>query len=86
MKIMTKSPRKVQKWSQKSPDLIPKAYPVLVPLNTAPRPNVGQILVDEFITMGFLPTRLQVSCLTIAPRFDTKMNASLIARRTTLTG
>ena len=25
MKITTKSPRKVQKWSQKSPDLVPKA-------------------------------------------------------------
>jgi polo-like kinase 1 len=34
--------------------------------------------------MGFLPTRLPVSCLTMAPRFDTKMNASLIARRTPL--
>jgi len=51
----------------------------------ARRPSVGEILKDDFMTMGFLPTRLPVSCLTMAPRFDTKMNASLIARRTPLT-
>jgi len=50
----------------------------------AKRPNVADILKDDFMTMGFLPTRLPVSCLTMAPRFDTKMNASLIARRTPL--
>jgi len=49
------------------------------------RPSVDEILRDDFMTMGFLPTRLPVSCLTMAPRFDTKMNASLIARRTPLT-
>jgi len=48
------------------------------------RPSVAEILKDDFMTMGFLPTRLPVSCLTMAPRFDTKMNASLIARRTPL--
>merc|ERR1719244_1490499 len=48
------------------------------------RPSVGEILRDEFMTMGYLPPRLPVSCLTMAPRFDTKMNASLIARRTPL--
>jgi len=51
----------------------------------ASRPSVDEILRDDFMTMGFLPTRLPVSCLTMAPRFDTKMNASLIARRTPLT-
>ena len=31
--------------------------------------------------MGFLPSRLPVSCLTVSPRFDTLVNASLIAGR-----
>jgi len=45
------------------------------------RPSVKEILADDFMTMGYLPPRLPVSCLTMAPRFDTKNNASLIARR-----
>merc|ERR1719481_156701 len=45
------------------------------------RPSVAEILGDDFMTMGYLPHRLPVSCLTMAPRFDTKNNASLIARR-----
>jgi len=49
------------------------------------RPSVAEILQDDFMTMGYLPHRLPVSCLTMAPRFDTKSNASLIARRTPLT-
>ena len=32
------------------------------------RPSVAEILKDDFMTMGFLPTRLPVSCLTMAPR------------------
>jgi len=48
------------------------------------RPCVADILGDDFMTMGYLPHRLPVSCLTMAPRFDTKANASLIARRTPL--
>ena len=48
------------------------------------RPSVKEILQDDFMTMGFNPQRLPVSCLTMAPRFDTKDNASLIARRTPL--
>eukprot|EP00092_Neocalanus_flemingeri_P056087 GFUD01066417.1.p1 GENE.GFUD01066417.1~~GFUD01066417.1.p1 ORF type:complete len:583 (+),score=177.10 GFUD01066417.1:138-1886(+) len=48
------------------------------------RPSVAEILKDDFMTMGYLPPRLPVSCLTMAPRFDTKNNASLIARRTPL--
>ena len=48
------------------------------------RPSVKEILRDDFMTMGFNPQRLPVSCLTMAPRFDTKNNASLIARRTPL--
>eukprot|EP00090_Calanus_glacialis_P027990 TRINITY_DN4468_c0_g1_i1.p1 TRINITY_DN4468_c0_g1~~TRINITY_DN4468_c0_g1_i1.p1 ORF type:complete len:584 (-),score=171.22 TRINITY_DN4468_c0_g1_i1:514-2265(-) len=50
----------------------------------AKRPSVAEILRDDFMTMGYLPPRLPVSCLTMAPRFDTKNNASLIARRTPL--
>lgn len=45
------------------------------------RPTIGDILNDDFMTMGYLPPRLPVSCLTMAPRFDTKNNQSLIARR-----
>ena len=48
------------------------------------RPSVAEILQDDFMTMGYLPPRLPVSCLTMAPRFDTKANQSLIARRTPL--
>ena len=47
----------------------------------ARRPSVEEILKDIFMTMGFLPSRLPVSCLTLAPTFDTLMNASLIAGR-----
>ncbi len=43
------------------------------------RPTVGDILRDDFMTMGYLPPRLPVSCLTMAPRFDPKVN--LIASR-----
>ena len=42
----------------------------------ARRPSVGEILKDDFMTMGFLPSRLPVSCLTVSPRFDTLTNAS----------
>ena len=48
------------------------------------RPSVADILKDDFMTMGYLPPRLPVSCLTTEPRFDMKKNASLIARRTPL--
>ena len=48
------------------------------------RPCVKEILEDDFMTMAYLPPRLPVSCLTMAPRFDTKPDQSLIARRTPL--
>ena len=37
------------------------------------RPTIGQVLNDDFITTGYMPSRLPTSCLTMAPRFDTKM-------------
>merc|ERR1719361_2666725 len=37
------------------------------------RPAINQILNDDFITQGYMPSRLPTSCLTMAPRFDTKM-------------
>lgn len=43
------------------------------------RPTIGQILEDDFITQGYMPSRLPTSCLTMAPRFDTKM--AQISRR-----
>ncbi|XP_042243081.1 serine/threonine-protein kinase PLK1-like [Homarus americanus] len=36
------------------------------------RPNVDTILADDFMTMGYIPTRLPTSCLTMAPRFDSR--------------
>ena len=39
------------------------------------------ILHDEFMTCGYIPTRLPLSCLTMAPRFDAKLNSSIIAVR-----
>jgi hypothetical protein len=36
------------------------------------------------MTMGYLPSRLPTSCLSMAPRFDIKHNASLVARRNPL--
>uniref|UniRef100_A0A1B6FL54 polo kinase n=3 Tax=Cuerna arida TaxID=1464854 RepID=A0A1B6FL54_9HEMI len=35
------------------------------------RPTVRQILQSEFMSEGFLPSQLPVSCLTMAPRNDT---------------
>jgi len=49
------------------------------------RPSVSEILKDDFMTMGYLPARLPTSVLSMAPRFDQKLNASLIARRAPLT-
>lgn len=49
------------------------------------RPTVSEILRDDFMTMGYLPPRLPVSCLSMAPRFDTKQNISALARRNPLT-
>ncbi|KAF2896488.1 hypothetical protein ILUMI_09691 [Ignelater luminosus] len=34
------------------------------------RPKVQQLLNHEFLTSGFTPSSLPVSCLTMAPRFD----------------
>ncbi|CAL4150380.1 unnamed protein product, partial [Meganyctiphanes norvegica] len=45
------------------------------------RPNVGDILQDDFMTMGYIPTRLPTSCLTMAPRFDARINQSIVARK-----
>ena len=45
------------------------------------RPAVDIVLKDEFMTCGYTPTRLPLSCLTMAPRFDAKLNSSIIAVR-----
>jgi len=42
------------------------------------RPTIKEILQDDFMTMGYLPSRLPVSCLTMAPKFD-RPNMSMIA-------
>jgi polo-like kinase 1 len=33
------------------------------------------------MTCGYMPTRLPLSCLTMAPRFDARLNSSIIAVR-----
>ncbi|KAK8731564.1 hypothetical protein OTU49_007371 [Cherax quadricarinatus] len=43
------------------------------------RPNVDVILADDFMTLGYIPTRLPTSCLTMAPRFDSR--CSIVATR-----
>ncbi|KAK2718492.1 serine/threonine-protein kinase PLK1-like [Artemia franciscana] len=45
------------------------------------RPTVHQVLTDDFMTLGYVPSRLPLSCLTMAPRFDTKLNSSIVAVR-----
>jgi polo-like kinase 1 len=44
------------------------------------RPTIKEILQDDFMTMGYLPPRLPVSCLTMAPKFD-RPNMSMIAQQ-----
>ncbi|XP_072124563.1 serine/threonine-protein kinase PLK1 [Mobula birostris] len=34
------------------------------------RPNIHELLNDEFFTSGYLPVRLPTTCLTMAPRFS----------------
>ena len=50
----------------------------LLQYEPARRPSVEEILKDDFLTTGFLPSRLPVSCLTVAPMFDTLMNDYVI--------
>lgn len=44
-------------------------------------PNVDQVLNDDFMTQGYMPSRLPLSCLTMPPRFDPRLNNSIIAVR-----
>ncbi|XP_073739042.1 LOW QUALITY PROTEIN: serine/threonine-protein kinase PLK1-like [Callorhinus ursinus] len=34
------------------------------------RPTIHELLSDNFLTSGYIPTRLPITCLTIAPRFS----------------
>ncbi|XP_060561432.1 serine/threonine-protein kinase PLK1-like [Ruditapes philippinarum] len=45
------------------------------------RPNMDNILEDEFFTSGYLPSRLPTSCLTMAPRFDTLAKSESMHRK-----
>ncbi|CAD7683656.1 unnamed protein product [Nyctereutes procyonoides] len=36
----------------------------------AARPTIHELLNDEFFTSGYIPARLPITCLTIAPRFS----------------
>merc|ERR1719351_241953 len=43
------------------------------------RPSLEAMLKDDFMTLGYMPHNLPVSCLTMAPRFDARDRAPLIA-------
>ncbi|XP_045175493.2 serine/threonine-protein kinase PLK1-like [Mercenaria mercenaria] len=45
------------------------------------RPNMDNIMEDEFFTSGYLPSRLPTSCLTMAPRFDTLAKSESMHRK-----
>jgi len=51
----------------------------LLQSDPAKRPTIDEMLRDDFMTVGYMPNQLPTSCLTMAPRFDTKANQSLIA-------
>ncbi|XP_035209448.1 serine/threonine-protein kinase PLK1-like [Stegodyphus dumicola] len=40
----------------------------LLHLDPQHRPNVNEILMDDFLTSGYIPSRLPASCLTMQPR------------------
>jgi polo-like kinase 1 len=39
---------------------------------------VDQYLNDDYMTKGYMPLRLPLSCLTMSPRFDPCLNNSAI--------
>ncbi|KAL5006331.1 hypothetical protein ScPMuIL_015137 [Solemya velum] len=45
------------------------------------RPNMDQIIEDEFFISGYLPSRLPTSCLTMAPRVDTLVKSESLCRK-----
>jgi len=45
------------------------------------RPSLDSMLKDDFMLLGYMPVNLPVSCLTMAPRFDARDRAPLIAIR-----
>ncbi|KAK6187900.1 hypothetical protein SNE40_005825 [Patella caerulea] len=49
--------------------------------NPSERPNIVQLLDEEFFTSGYLPSRLPTSCLTMAPRFDTIARSEGLSRK-----
>jgi polo-like kinase 1 len=42
------------------------------------RPTVDQCLRDDFMTEGNMPSRLDLSCLTMPPRLDPRLNKGVI--------
>merc|ERR1711981_1384647 len=45
------------------------------------RPSIGAMLRDDFMCLGYMPTNLPVSCLTMAPRFPDKQQNLIAVRR-----
>ncbi|XP_015921463.1 serine/threonine-protein kinase PLK1 [Parasteatoda tepidariorum] len=44
------------------------------------RPNADTILMDDFLTAGYIPSRLPTSCLTMQPRFNHNMSFCDVSR------
>ncbi|KAG8182970.1 hypothetical protein JTE90_013422 [Oedothorax gibbosus] len=44
------------------------------------RPNADQILMDDFLTCGYIPSRLPTSCLTMQPRFSHNMSICEVSK------
>ncbi|KAK6010134.1 POLO box duplicated region [Ostertagia ostertagi] len=51
----------------------------LLAADPAKRPTVKQVLAHEFFRSGYMPTRLPISCLTMAPKFNRHSEVGLLA-------
>ncbi|WKY05398.1 hypothetical protein Q1695_005979 [Nippostrongylus brasiliensis] len=51
----------------------------LLAADPAKRPTVKQVLAHEFFRCGYMPTRLPISCLTMAPKFNRHSEVGLPA-------
>lgn len=50
------------------------------------RPSVSEIMKADFFTTGYMPKKLPLSCLTMAPRFDSINYRESISNRRPLNG
>ncbi|KAK6746935.1 hypothetical protein RB195_000278 [Necator americanus] len=52
----------------------------LLAADPAKRPTVKQVLAHDFFRSGFMPTRLPISCLTMAPKFNRHSEVGVTAQ------